>query len=183
MDKPAAGLLPGISGLQIGVVTDTDDPESQFRIKVIIPTITSGNEGIWARVATLDAGDNRGTYFRPKEQDEVILGFLNDDPQNPIVLGCLHSNDSKKSPLPETQGKEEYGMVSGAGSKLIFNDTDKAITISVAANDGEKTLILNDSGAITLKDGLGNQLVMDTSGITIQASANVTIKGTLVQIN
>lgn len=183
MDKPAGGLLPGISGLQIGVVADTDDPEGQFRIKVTIPMITTGDDGIWARVATLDAGDNRGTYFRPKENDEVILGFLNDDPQNPIVLGCLYSNDSKRSPLPETEGNEEYGVVTGAGSKLIFDDTNKAITISVAANDGDRTLILNDSGAITLKDAIGNQLVMDSSGITIQATGNVVIKGALVQIN
>lgn len=183
MDKAASGLLPGVSGLQIGVVDSTDDPDGQFRIKVIIPTITSGNEGIWARVATMDAGNNRGTYFRPQTGDEVILGFLNEDPQNAIVLGCLHSNDNKKSPLPQTEGNEEYGIVTGQGSKFIFNDTDKKITISVAADDGEKTLILNDSGAITLKDGLGNQLVMDASGITIQAKANIVIKGTLVRIN
>lgn len=183
MDKPAAGLLPGISGLQVGVVMDLDDPEGQFRIKVTIPTIAVGEEGIWARVATLDAGDARGTYFRPKEGDEVILGFLNGDPQYPVVLGCLHSNDSKKSPLPETEGNEEFGFVSGEGSKLVFNDTDKKVVISVAANDGEKTLILNDSGKIILKDGLGNKLVMDSSGITIEASANIVIKGAIVQIN
>lgn len=184
MDKPASGLVPGISGLQIGVVQDIDDPENQFRIKVTIPpSTTSRDGGIWARVATLDAGDNRGTYFRPKVGDEVILGFLNDDPQSPVILGCLHSNDSKKSPLPETRGNEEYGFVSGADSKLIFNDTEKKVVISVNASDGEKTLVLNDSGTITLKDGLGNKLVMDASGITIEASANIVIKGTLVQIN
>jgi len=57
------------------------------------------------------------------------------------------------------------------------------VVISVNASDGEKTLVLNDSGTITLKDGLGNKLVMDASGITIEASANIVIKGTLVQIN
>lgn len=183
MDKPASGLLPGISGLQIGVVMDIEDPDSQFRVKVTIPTIAMGEEGIWARVATLDAGDNRGTFFRPKEGDEVVLGFLNDDPQYPVILGCMHSNDSKKSPLPETQGNEEFGFVSGEGTKLIFNDTEKKVTISVAANDGEKTLILNDSGAIILKDALGNKIEMKSTGITIEASANIVIKGAVVQIN
>lgn len=183
MDKPAAGLVPGVSGLQIGIVKETEDPEKQYRVQVTIPTITSGDEGIWARVATLDAGDNRGTYFRPKVGDEVILGFLNDDPQQAVILGCLHSSDNKKSPLPEADGKEEFGVVTGEGSKLVFNDTDKAITLSAAATGGEKVLVLNDSGAITLKDGLGNKLVMDSSGITIEASANVVIKGAIIQIN
>jgi Rhs element Vgr protein len=185
MDKPAAGLLPGVSGLQTGIVVDTDDSEDggQYRIKVHIPVITSGNEGIWARVATLDAGDDRGTYFRPQAGDEVVLGFLNDDPQCPVVLGCFHSKDSKKSPLPETDGHEEYGIVTGEKSKLVFDDTDKKVTLSVAADDGEKTLILNDSGAITLKDSSGNKLVMDASGITLEANANLVLKGKIVQIN
>ena len=65
MDKPASGLLPGINGLQIGTVLDTEDTEEggQYRVKVHIPTITSGNEGFWARVASLDAGPGRGGLF------------------------------------------------------------------------------------------------------------------------
>jgi Rhs element Vgr protein len=109
MEKPAGGLLPGINGLQIGIVLDVDDTVDggQYRVKVHVPTITSGNEGIWARVATLDAGPERGSYFRPQTNDEVILGFLNDDPREPIILGYVHSKDNNKSPLPETKGNLE----------------------------------------------------------------------------
>ncbi|MGN6264403.1 MAG: type VI secretion system tip protein VgrG, partial [Ginsengibacter sp.] len=186
MNKPAGGLLPGINGLQIGVVLDVDDTEDggQFRIKVHVPIITSGNEGIWARVATLDAGDNRGVYFRPQTGDEVVLGFLNDDPREAIVLGYLHSNDSKPSPLPEEDGLLQYGFVTKEGMKLIFDDTNKRISLVATTPTGEKSIIMNDdSGAFIMEDENGNTIKMDMSGITIQSSKNVTIKGSQVMIN
>jgi Rhs element Vgr protein len=186
MNKPAGGLLPGINGLQIGVVLDVDDTEDggQFRIKVHVPIITSGNEGIWARVATLDAGDNRGVYFRPQIGDEVVLGFLNDDPREAIVLGYLHSNDSKPSPLPEEDGLLQYGFVTKEGMKLIFDDTNKRISLVATTPTGEKSIVMNDdSSAFIMKDENGNTIKMDTSGITIQSSKNVTIKGLQVMIN
>jgi Rhs element Vgr protein len=187
MEKPAAGLLPGINGLQIGVVLDVDDTEDggQYRVKVHVPTITSGNEGIWARVATLDAGPERGVYFRPQTNDEIILGFLNDDPREAIILGYLHSKDSNKSPLPETEGNLEFGFVTKEKIKLIFDDTNKRMTLSVKTASGEKSIILNDdSGAMELKDENSNSIKMEASGITIEAgTGNVTIKGTQVMIN
>jgi Rhs element Vgr protein len=186
MNKPASGLLPGINGLQIGVVSDLNDAEEggQYRIKVQVPIITSGNEGIWARVATLDAGDNRGVYFRPQVGDEVVLGFLSDDPREAIVLGYLHSKDSKKSPLPVDDGKEQYGFVTKEKMKLIFDDSNKRITLVATTTSGEKSIVMNDdSSAFIMKDENGNSIKMDASGITIQSSKNVIIKGTQVMIN
>ena len=187
MEKPAAGLLPGINGLQTGIVKDIDDTEDggQYRIKVHVPTISTSDEGMWARIATLDAGPDHGVYFRPQLGDEVILGFLNDDPREPIVLGYLHSKDKNKSPLPATQGNVEYGVVTKEGMKLVFDDTNKKVTISAKTSTGEKTITLNDaSGAMELKDENNNSIKMDTSGITIEsASGNVTIKGAMVMIN
>ncbi|MEO6813024.1 MAG: type VI secretion system tip protein VgrG [Ginsengibacter sp.] len=186
MNKPASGLLPGINGLQIGLVLDVDDNEDggQYRIKVHVPVITSGNEGIWARVATLDAGDNRGVYFRPQQNDEVVLGFLNDDPREVIVLGYLHSKDSKKSPLPEDEGKLQYGFVTQEKMKLIFDDSNKRVRLIATTPSGEKSIIMNDdSGAFIMTDENQNTIKMDASGITIQSAKNVTIKGLQVMIN
>jgi Rhs element Vgr protein len=187
MDKPASGLLPGINGLQIGTVISVDDTEAggQYRIKVHVPLITSGNEGIWARVAALDAGPQRGSFFRPQANDEVVLGFLNDDPREAIALGYLHSKDVNKSPLPETEGLLEYGFVTKEKMKLIFDDTNKRITLSAKTAAGAKTIVLNnDSGALELKDENTNTIKMDSTGITIQSDSGIiTIKGTQVLIN
>jgi Rhs element Vgr protein len=187
MEKAASGLLPGINGLHIGIVLDTNDTEDggQYRVKVHVPTITSGNEGFWARVATLDAGPNRGVYFRPQQNDEVVLGFLGDDPREPVILGYLHSKSSNQSPLPEEEGAEQYGFVTKEGLKLIFDDSSKKMTLVVPCGSGEKSIVINDtSGALELKDENQNSIKMDAQGITIQSSTGiVTITGTQVMIN
>lgn len=187
MEKPAAGLLPGVNGLLIGkVVTVVDDVDGgQYRIKVHIPSITASTEGIWARVATLDAGAERGVYFRPQTDDEVVLGFLSDDPREAIVLGYLHSKDKHKSPFADTtDSQQEFGIITKEKIKLVFDDTNKKLTLSVPVGQQAKTFIIDSSGTMEMKDENSNSIKMDASGITIQAgSGNVTIKGTQVLIN
>ena len=185
MDKPASGLIPGISGLQVGLVVSTEDTEQggQYRVKVHVPNITKSNEGIWARVATLDAGADRGVYFRPQNNDEVVIGFLNDDPREAIILGYLHSKDAHKWPFEESS--KQFGFVTKEGLKLLFDEANKKMTLRVPSGSGEKTIVLNDAGAMELKDENSNSIKMDAKGITIQAGTgkNVTIKGTKVLIN
>jgi Rhs element Vgr protein len=180
-DQPASGLAAGINGLQIGVVLDVDDSaEGQYRVKVYVPAVTKKKDGIWARVATLDAGKNRGTYFRPQVEDEVVLGFLNNDPREAIILGYLHSKDKKTSPL----SGEQYGFVSKEGLKLVFDDNGKKLTLRVPAGGGEKTIVMDGSGSLEIKDENQNKISMGPSGITIEAgSGNLTLKGTNVMIN
>ncbi len=187
IEKPASGLLPAVNGLLVGVVLDVNDSGdgAQYRIKVKIPTITSGNEGIWARVATIDAGDERGFYFRPQANDEVILGFLNDDPREPVVLGYMHSKDSKKIPFAENA--LQYGIMTKEGMQLMFDDTKKSVTLIAKVGEGQnKSIVLNTEGGggIEIKDENQNTIKMDAQGITIQAGAGkVTISGTQVMIN
>lgn len=183
---PASGLLPAVVGLQIGVVLDADDSKvGQYRVKVHVPTITTGNEGVWARVATIDAGAKRGAYFRPQAGDEVVLGFLGDDPREPIIVGYLHSRSKHESPLPEDKDKRQSGFVTKEGLKLVFDDSNKRMSIVVPTAAGkQKTITINDgSGALELKDDNQNSIRMDGAGITIESSKIVTIKGKQVRIN
>ena len=65
----SGGLMPAIPGLHIGIVTQlAEDPDGEDRILVKIPIINNDEDGIWCRVATLDAGEKRGTFFRPEIQ-------------------------------------------------------------------------------------------------------------------
>lgn len=178
ISPPAAGLVPGVNGLQIGKVTSVDDSQGgEFRVQVKMPLVNNDEDGTWARVATLDAGNNRGFFFRPLEGDEVILGFINDDPRDAVVLGCLHSSN-KPAPLPN--GQKQYGYVSENGLKLVFDDDNKSIVIATP----QRTIELNDTTKkIELTDG-SNVIKIETTGITIQTAKTVTIKGdTSVLIN
>ena len=123
--------------------------------------------------------------FVRSPDDEVVLGFLGDDPREPIILGYLHSKSTNQSPLPEQEGSEQSGFVTKEGLKLIFDDTNKTMSLIAPAGSGEKSIVINDSaGAMELKDENQNSIKMDAQGITIQSSSGiVTIKGTQVMIN
>jgi len=173
---PAAGLLPAVSGLQIGIVTAIgEDPAGEDRIRVKIPLIVSDEEGFWARVATLDAGEGRGTFWRPEIEDEVVLGFLNDDPRDAIILGALNSS-AKPAPLTSSDDNHEKGIVTRSGMKMIWNDDKISLTIETPA--GKKIVIDEDADSILLEDDHSNKIQLNSDGISYESRGDIVIKAT-----
>lgn len=173
-DVGANGLLPAINGLQIGLVTAIEgDPDGEERIQVRIPAIDPAEEGTWARLATLDAGASRGAIFRPEIGDEVVLGFLNRDPRNPVVIGQLHSS-AKASPIPPSDDNHEKGFVTRSGIELKFDDDKKVVVVKTP--NGNTLTISDEDGGMTLEDENGNTLTMDSSGITLDSASDLTLK-------
>jgi Rhs element Vgr protein len=174
VEAPANGLLPGIGGLHIGLVTALEgDPDGEERIQVRIPMIDPAEEGIWARVSTLDAGEERGSFFRPEIGDEVLLGFLNNDPRNPVVLGMMNSS-AKPAPLQASDDNHEKGLFTRSGIKLLFDDDKQTVTLETP--NGNKLVLDDDSGAIKVEDENGNLLKMENGGITLESAADINIK-------
>ncbi|MDP5171111.1 MAG: type VI secretion system tip protein VgrG [Bacteroidia bacterium] len=171
---PAEGLVPAMSGLHIAIVTKLEqDPEGEHRIKVRIPVIDMQGEGSWARVANLDAGNDRGFFFRPEINDEVIVGFLNDDPRNPIVLGQLHSS-AKPAPFVAQDTNHEKGYVSRSKMKMVFHDEKKSFTLEMPSG---KTFFMDDeAGEIKIEDEHGNKILLNSSGITIDSASQLMLK-------
>lgn len=170
---PAAGLLPTVSGLQCGVVTDLEDPEGEDRIKCRLPLISTSEEGVWARLATLDAGKERGTYFRPEIDDEVVVGFLNDDPRYPVILGMCNSS-AKPAPEAARNENNHKGYISREKLKFSFDDEKKVIGLETPA--GNKLTLSEDAHGITIEDQNGNKIALDDSGITIQSVKDLVLK-------
>lgn len=170
----AGGLLPAVNGLQIGVVTGLqDDPVGEDRIKVRLPLVSDSEEGVWARLATLDAGDGRGTFFRPEIDDEVVVGFLDCDPRFPVVLGQCHSS---AKPAPETAKDDNNlkGYVSREKLALSFDDDKKAVVLKTP---GGNALSLTDDGkSASLVDQNGNKLTLDDGGITLESAKDLILK-------
>jgi len=171
---PASGLLPAVTGLQIGIVTVLGgDPDGEDRIKVRLPMISTSDDGIWARISTLDAGKQRGTFFRPEIGDEVIVGFLNDDPRHPVVLGMVHSS-AKPAPEPPDDKNHRKGYESREKMKFNFDDEKKIITLETPA--GNKMMLSEDANGISFVDQNGNKITMDDNGIAIESIKDVIIK-------
>lgn len=175
---PAGGLLPAATGLQMGVVTSLEDPEGEDRIRVRLPLISEAEDGAWARLATLDAGSERGTYFRPEVGDEVVVGFLDADPRFPVVLGQCHSS---AKPAPERADDENSlkGFQTRSKLKLTFDDDKKSIVIETPA--GNTLTLSDDEKTALLVDQNGNSVTLDDGGITIKSAKDVTLEagGTL----
>lgn len=170
----SSAMLPAIQGLHIGIVTQLEsDPDGEDRILVKIPVINNDEDGIWCRVATLDAGDKRGTFFRPEISDEVIVGFINNDPRHAVVLGMLNSS-AKPAPITAADDNHEKGYVSRSEMKMIFNDDKKSFTLETPA--GNKFIITEDEKKIHLEDQNGNKLTMNEDGIKIESIKDIILK-------
>ena len=173
-DPLTSGLMGGIHGLQIGIVVRlATDPDGDDRILVKIPTIDNNAQGIWSRVACLDAGDDRGTFFRPEIGDEVIVGFINDDPNHAIVLGMLNSS-AKKAPLSASDDNHEKGIFTRSKMRVHFHDQTKTITIDTPAGNSIK---LDEQGqTIEIKDQNSNKITLSTTGIKLSSQQNIDIE-------
>ena len=170
----SGGMMPAIQGLHIGIVTQLEsDPDGEDRILVKIPVINNDEDGIWCRVATLDAGNNRGTFFRPEIEDEVIVGFINSDPRHAVVLGMLNSS-AKPAPIDATDDNHEKGYVSRSEMKMIFNDDVKSFSLETPA--GNKFIITEEEKKIHLEDQNGNKITMNEDGIKIESIKDIILK-------
>ncbi|NTV82958.1 MAG: type VI secretion system tip protein VgrG [Bacteroidales bacterium] len=177
IQQPLAGaLLPAVDGLQLGVVTQLEsDPDGEDRILVRIPVIHKSDEGAWCRVSTLDAGNERGSFFRPEIGDEVVVGFINNDPRHGMVLGMCNSSD-KPAPITAADDNHEKGFQTRSKMKMIFNDDKKSFTLETPA--GNKFIISEDEKKIHLEDQNGNKITMNEDGIKIESFKDIIMKAT-----
>jgi Rhs element Vgr protein len=171
---PASGLIPSVHGLQAGVVTVLEnDPKSEFRIKVKLPAINPNDEGLWARIALPDAGNNRGMIFMPEIGDEVIVGFMHDDPRNPVILGMLHSS-ALPAPFAAKDTNHQKAMVTRSGMKISFDDDKKIVEISTPG--GYIFHLDEDKKEILLEDGNSNKIKMNEDGMSLESAKDIILK-------
>jgi Rhs element Vgr protein len=170
---PAAGLLPGIDGLHLGVVKKLDaDPENQNRVQVSIPLLQAETDGVWARLSNFYASNTFGDFFIPEIGDEVVLGYLDDDPSHPVILGSLYS--SQRTP-PYTLTAENYtkAIVTREKLRLVFDDEKKVVTIITPAQN--KIVISDDSKSILLQDQNGNKAQLSPDGILLDSPKDIIV--------
>jgi Rhs element Vgr protein len=176
---PAGGLLPPVHGLQIGVVKQIhEDPDGEFRVLVNIPIIDlKEGKGVWARMSHYYATKDAGYVFYPEVEDEVLLGFLDNDPTYPIILGSLYSSKRPLASIHTPDNKNTFKAISTTQGKMRieFEDVKKIITIITP----KKHVIMldDDKDTITIEDPINkNKMVMDSKGILLQAEKDITLK-------
>jgi uncharacterized protein involved in type VI secretion and phage assembly len=208
--QPGSSRTDRIYGVVVGIVTNNDDPDGLGRVRVRFPWLSDSDESQWARTTALMAGQDRGVYFVPEVDDEVLVAFEHGDLRFPYVLGALWNG---QDPPPESAALSNGQVVkrvikTRAGHIIRLDDTDGGEKIEIIDKSGKNSIVI-DSGAntITIKadgdinvesaqgkvvlKGQSVEIQSTAQDVKIQASANldlkasaqVNVKGSLVNIN
>lgn len=171
---PAAGLIPGIQGLYIGKVTKLDeDPSGEHMIQVKIPLLGNLCDAIWARMGNFWASSSYGSFFIPDIDDEVILGFFNNDPRHPVILGSLYSS-KQAPPYPIAAENKTRALMTKSKMKIEFDEEKKVVTIETPGKN--KVELSDDAKSIKLTDQHSNKIEMTESGILINSAKAIILK-------
>ncbi len=193
---------PKISGIQTAVVTGPSNGEvyvDKFgRIKVQFHWDREGKKdaesSCWIRVAQQSAGNGWGSVFHPRVGQEVIVEFVNGDPDQPIVMGCLY-NGAKSTPYALPDNKSQSGIKTRSiqgkaanfnelrfddkpGKELVYLHAEKTFhsvveesSISLVEKDKVETVNNNQSAKI------GKNLSMDIGEVlSLSAGKSIEIK-------
>jgi uncharacterized protein involved in type VI secretion and phage assembly len=181
----------GLGGRWYGVypalVTDIKDPDGQGRVKVTLPWSPDTNGGryeAWGRIATLMGGNNRGSWFIPDVNDEVLVVFEGGDPKRPYIIGGLwNGSDAPPASMDGAGNNYQKVLRSRNGVKLTLDDTNGQEQLILETPGGQKVTLKDGPGMVEIVDSNGNSLKMEPSGITITAAAKVTINASLVEVS
>jgi uncharacterized protein involved in type VI secretion and phage assembly len=197
-----------ITGVVIGIVTNNKDEEKLGRVKVRYPWLGKEDESNWARVAAPMAGKERGIYFLPEVEDEVLVAFEHGDMRFPVVIGSLW-NGKDAPPDPNANGENNIRVIKSRSghiirlndekdkekieiidksekNSIVFDTANNTITIKtetdimISASKGKITL---DAKEIEIKSSSGATTIKSGAGMDVEASATMNIKGSTVNIN
>lgn len=186
------------NGIVIGIVADLNDPEKIGRVRVKFPYLNDQLSD-WARIAQPMAGKNRGSYFIPETEDEVLVAFECGDPRRPYIVGSLWSTADLPPATDGDPQKNNWRFIrSRSGHILKFDDTDGAEKIEIVGKDGGQSIVIDTANnkieihcegdiAIKAKGKLSleaNEIsVKAQSTMALEAQGSTTLKGSTVNIN
>ena len=196
-----------ITGVMIGVVTNNKDEEKLGRVKVRYPSLGKEDESNWARIAAPMAGKERGIYFLPEVEDEVLVAFELGDMRFPVIIGSLwngkdappETNDNGDNNvrviksrsghvirLNDEAGKEKIEIIDKSEkNSIVFDTANNTITITtekdimISASKGKITL---DAKELEIKSS-GAANIKSGGEMNVEASSTMNIKGSTVNIN
>lgn len=148
----------------VAIVTDNKDPSKLGRVKVKVPILSEQDTTFWAPIVMMGAGKNRGWFFIPEKDDEVLVMYEHGDQDHPVIVGALW-NGKDKPPDKNPDGKNPRRLIkSRAGSKITFDDDKDQLIIE----DG------TGCGVITL-DAKGNKIIIEAKkgDVCFQAPADL----------
>jgi uncharacterized protein involved in type VI secretion and phage assembly len=138
----------------------------------------------WARIATLAAGDEWGSWFIPEVDDEVLVIFEGGDQTSPYVVGSLWAQGDLGPEQMDAAGANHYSTFrSKRGLRVRFNDTDGEETLTLDTPRHQRIVLSDADDSIEIDAGGGSTIRLDQSGITINANSRVTVSTSTMEIS
>jgi uncharacterized protein involved in type VI secretion and phage assembly len=127
--------VPSVQSLQIATVVEfTPDPQNLDRIPISLPALDLPGEYIFARLGKPWASKDSGFCFYPEPGDELVVGFIENDPRYPIILDSLH-NPKNNTPLAPDQRNKYKGLVINKDAytaQLLIDTQEQKLTLSTS---------------------------------------------------
>lgn len=167
-------------------VVSLDDPERMNRVQVRLyafDAVAGQDAPLWARVAAAFAGADRGGFFLPDVDDEVLVVFVQGDPRQPVILGGLWNGAAPAPADIEAGGANRYKRIkSKNGIVVTLDDQQGQETLTLETPGGQRLTLKDGPGQAVIEDSNGNSITLEASGITIQAAAKVTVNAAQVEV-
>lgn len=205
MQQPAADTRQ--FGVVVGMVTNNQDPDKLGRVKLKFPWLSESEESHWARIAVPMGGKERGTYFLPEVDDEVLVAFEHGDLRFPYVVGALW-NGKDAPPATNDDGKNNLRLIkSRSGHVIKLNDEDGKETIEIVDMSGKNSIVIDTAkntltittdkdialaaaqGTIKLEaqkieiKSTADIKIEAGAGMDVEASATLNVKGATINLN
>lgn len=189
-----------VFSLTLATVKNIKDEENLNRVKCLPIGAPDGELTDWCYVMTPMGGKETGLFMFPQVGDLVVLGYLENDPHRPIVLGSYWTTESP-APVKVENGKaEDYCLKTPKKVDLTLHDEDKKQKITITMPSGIVVEIDDEKQTVTTKDKSGDTamtmkmksnegeielkakskitLSSGNSSITLEKSGKIMIKGT-----
>ena len=179
---PSRNVVPPIAMPEVAKVVDNRDPKNMGRVKVQFvwqqledhpQDKTSG----WLRVQTPHAGSSeivakdRGFFFIPEIDDQVMVGYEYGDPDRPFVMGSLYHVNNTDGMVGENTLK---ALRTRSGHILEFND-DEGGDWGITIKDAEGNIIHVNTKEKNIEITSPESLILTAKNISMQAEENVQI--------
>jgi uncharacterized protein involved in type VI secretion and phage assembly len=188
-----------IYGVVGGIVVNNKDPEKMGRVKVKIPRISDEEESNWARIVSFMGGKERGAFFLPEIDDEVLVAFEYGDINMPYIIGSLW-NGVDKPPEDNSDGKNNIRIIKSRSGHIIkLDDTQNNEKIEIIDKTGKNMIVVDTKkNTISLKSDKDIEISAPNGKISlvakeiqtksntttkIEANAKIDIKGALIDVN
>ena len=175
----------------IGVVTNNSDPDGLGRVKVKLPWLSDNDESWWARLASPAAGQERGFYFIPEVNDEVLVAFEHGDINRPYIVGVLWNGmdhpPKRSNQVVGGDGKVNQRIIkTRSGHTVTFDDTQGSEKITIVDKTGNNQIEIDStSNKISIKangdvtiDSTGKTTVNAQNNVEVTTQASATVKAT-----